>query len=108
MFELSDETVVEPVQHVPGPLNPADIPTRACTTPDEVRESSIWQSGPSYLTLSRDHWPFNREFIDLLPENELRAPRAAFSAVMFSKLTNLCGSRLIKIIVDVMERSNSL
>ena len=40
--ELSEVTTVEELQHVPGTCNPADIPTRARTTPDEVRQGSMW------------------------------------------------------------------
>ena len=31
---LAEQALVLPVQHVPGPLNPADIPTIDRTTPD--------------------------------------------------------------------------
>ena len=44
LAELGEETRVLPVQHVPGPLNPADIPTRDKTTIEEVKMESIWQS----------------------------------------------------------------
>ena len=73
--------MVHPVQHVPGLLNPADIPTRAKTTPDEVRMGSIWQSGPAYLSLPREQWPFSRQFLDSVPEEEMRAPKAEFNMV---------------------------
>ena len=32
--EVSEYTRIEQIQHVPGSLNPADLPTRARTTPD--------------------------------------------------------------------------
>ena len=51
LSELAEETIVHPVQHVPGLLNPADIPTRDRTTAEEVKMGSIWQSGPAYLEL---------------------------------------------------------
>ena len=77
--EVSEETTIEPLQHVAGPLNPADIPTRCTTTPDDVREGSVWQDGPAYLRLDRKDWPFSRDFLDVVPDQELRAPKATFN-----------------------------
>ena len=84
LSELSEETIVDPILHVPGPLNPADIPTRACSTGKDVQADSIWQSGPDYLSLPRYNWPFSREFLDYMPEQELRSPKAAFNKVGMS------------------------
>ena len=81
LTELQDETVVNEIQHVPGTLNPADIPTRDYTVPAEVMDDSIWQNGPAYLTLPKTQWPFSRDFLDTVPDSELRAPRAAFNSV---------------------------
>ena len=106
--ELADEIMVNPVQHVPGPLNPADIPTRNTTKPDEVMEGSIWQNGPAYLALSKEHWPFSRDFLDLVPDTELRAPRAAFNAAVLIASECLLGNRITSIVETVMERSNCL
>ena len=78
LSEVAEDTVVNPIMHVPGLLNPADIPTRPSTTPEEVLEGTVWQNGPSYLSLPKDQWPFSREFMDILPAEEMRAPRAAF------------------------------
>ena len=57
---MPDDIIIHPVQHVPGDFNPADIPTRAGSAPDDVREGSgkvdqvIWpfpeRSGPSQET----------------------------------------------------------
>ena len=107
LAELAEHSVVHPVQHVPGPLNPADIPTRDKTTPDEVREESIWQSGPAYLSLPREQWPFSREFLDVVPAEELRASKAAFNmaeAVFGVGDFNLGVMSLIR---KIMEKSNN-
>jgi len=82
LAELGEETRVLPVQHVPGLLNPADIPTRDKTTIEEVKMESIWQRGPAYLTLPREQWPFSRQFRDTVPEEEMRAPKAEFNLAM--------------------------
>ena len=81
MTEISEHTTVHPVQHVPGVMNPADIPTRPFTTPEEVLEGSVWQNGPHYLALSKDQWPFTREFMDMVPASELRSPRAVYGTM---------------------------
>ena len=69
LSELSKHSIIDPVQHVPGLLNPADIPTRDSTLPDEVGENSIWQGGPSFLSLPNQQWPFSRDFIDTVPDS---------------------------------------
>ena len=84
LLEVAELTMVNPVMHVPGPLNPADIPTRPTTTPDEVKHGSTWQSGPAYLTLPRDHWPFSREFMDVVPAAEMRVSQ------WISKINYIC------------------
>ena len=110
LAELAEETVVHPVQHVPGLLNPADIPTRAKTTPEEVRMGSIWQSGPAYLSLPREQWPFSRQFLDSVPVEEMRAPKAEFNLVaavpgVGDKGLNDMG--LTGMIREVMSKSNN-
>ena len=108
LSEISEETTVDPLQHVPGILNPADIPTRALTTPEEVMEGSIWQCGPSYLTLLREQWPFTRNFIDSIPKEKLRTPRAAFGLVAPEVWSSPLGPNLTRIVLEIMERSNCL
>ena len=106
LSEIAEETDVEPLQHVPGPLNPADLPTRASTLPEEVSDDSVWANGPAYLTLPREHWPFSREFLDTVPDTELRLPRAAFSKLTLKVSKDLLGERLTLVVMTVMECSN--
>ena len=106
LAEVSEEILVDPILHVPGLLNPADIPTRGNTTPDEVREGSTWQNGPDYLRLPRYNWPFSREFLDVLPDSEMRAPRAAFKLVATAPWECCLGTKLSGLISDIMLRSN--
>ena len=107
LAEVAEEILVDPVLHVPGPLNPADIPTRGNTTPDEVREGSTWQNGPEYLRLPRYNWPFSREFLDVLPESEMKAPRAAFNLIATAEWECCLGTKLSGMILDVMLQSNA-
>ena len=99
---------MHPVQHVPGVMNPADIPTRPFTTPEEVLEGSVWQNGPHFFALSKDQWPFPREFMDMVPASELRSPRAVYGTMATEVWTNLLGPSLSQIITLVMEKSNCL
>ena len=72
LSEVAESSSINPILHVPGVLNPADIPTRPTTIPEEVKEGSVWQCGPAYLALPKDKWPFSREFRDILPQEEMR------------------------------------
>ena len=45
LSEVAEETVVNPIQHVPGNLNPADILTRDTTAPQKSMDDSVWQIG---------------------------------------------------------------
>ena len=99
LAQLPKEILVDPIQHVPGPMNPADIPTRSNTLPDDVRPGSVWQDGPDYLRLPREAWPFSREFLDKVPDQEMRVPKALFNSIVVKgwkcrlgiKLTELSG-----------------
>ena len=108
LSELAENFQLDPVQHVPGTQNPADIPTRATTKPYEIGDNSLWQNGPPYLALPREQWPFSRDFWNLLPDAELRAPRAAFGAAILEPWSSPLGPRLTSIVKLVMERSNCL
>ena len=64
--ELVDK--VEPVQHIAGDLNPADLGTRGHATLEELDKDSIWQNGPKFLeNLERDEWPISRQFRECVP-----------------------------------------
>ena len=59
LAEIAEESDVEPIHHMPGPLNPADIPTRDSTLPEDVSEGSVWMTylpDPAEVALA----PFSR------------------------------------------------
>ena len=108
LADLAESTTVEPVMHVPGSLNPADIPTRANSKPEDVCQASIWQSGPNFLSLPRSEWPLSRDFLDLVPQSELRTSKAIFSSLSTEPWSCALGPKLENMILQVMRRSNCL
>ena len=104
LSDLSEVTEVLPVQHVPGNLNPADIPTRA----NSVATDIIWQGGPAYLSRGKEDWPFTREFIDYVPEHEMRTPKAVFNLAEPETWKSPLGEKIDKVVCRVMELSNCL
>ena len=65
---------VEPVYHLPGEQNPADLGTREHAALSELGSDSVWQRGPHFLTeMDRNKWPLTRDFRDSVPQSELRS-----------------------------------
>ena len=65
---------VEPVWHVSGLLNPADLGTRGHVSVEEIGPGSFWQQGPRFLReTDRDKWPLKRHFTkNSIPTSETR------------------------------------
>merc|ERR1712240_807870 len=69
--EKFPETDSEPLQHIAGPLNPADLSTRSSCSTSEVERNTPWQNGPEFLKLPREEWPVTRDFKNKIPEEEV-------------------------------------
>ena len=58
-------------RHVPGPLNPADIPTREIS-PDMMTPDSVWFKGPKFLYGNQESWPtLSIDEEDVLPDEKV-------------------------------------
>ena len=64
--------VLDPVQFVPGHLNPSDLGTRGDVGVSQLGAGSTWQKGPSFLLTPRPEWPVNPLVLGNVPQEELR------------------------------------
>ena len=73
---------VEEVYHVPGKLNVADLGTRSGVRVDQLGSDTVWQKGPSFLSLRRQSWPVTRPTQKYdVPDEEIRGePQVYLSA----------------------------
>lgn len=60
--EVCTLTKVEDWRHVPGAMNPADLPSRGCT-PSQLLKSRWWE-GPAWLRGPAETWPSQEEDVD--------------------------------------------
>lgn len=60
--EIRQLSVAEDWRHVPGVLNPADVPSRGCTAQQLVE--SRWWEGPTWLKQPPSSWPCEASQVD--------------------------------------------
>ena len=53
--EIRDISESKQWRHIPGPQNPADLPSRGCTVNQLL--ASRWWEGPEWLKENRENWP---------------------------------------------------
>ncbi|XP_054287608.1 uncharacterized protein LOC129003337 [Macrosteles quadrilineatus] len=84
--EIRSLSNIESWNHVPGHMNPADLPSRGCS-PKQLVESKWWE-GPQWLRNSSNLWP-NQNFSDNCDEkevsSELRKIKSTTKIMMNSK-----------------------
>ncbi|OXA52865.1 Pro-Pol polyprotein [Folsomia candida] len=76
-------------RHVPGLLNPADLPSRGCNARELLQ--SGWWMGPDWLKESEETWPHSDEVMD---EEEINQEMKKSSSV------DLAGTTAVEIIPD--------
>jgi len=81
--EIREKTRPEDWRHVPGPMNPADLPSRGCL-PEELLESKWWE-GPEWLLKPMEEWPSTGEPFN---EDEVMKEVKAEAMVMSSMCTS--------------------
>ena len=69
--DLFPETVLHTTCHLPGELNIADLGTRDETSPNEINQGSLWQTGPEFLQLPKESWPLTDPSTLSIPNEEL-------------------------------------
>ena len=97
--EIQGSTRPEEWYWVSGDLNIADYATRG-KHPDDLKEGSLWQTGPTFLELPMDKWPIKQHTLcdnlsertciaHLVQEEENECLANRFNLYRFSKLSKL-------------------
>ena len=58
------------------------------------------------MTLPRNQWLFSREFLDILPEHEMRRPKAMFDLAVTGAWSSRLRHKLTTLVLQVTARSN--
>ncbi|KAJ8912028.1 hypothetical protein NQ315_000521 [Exocentrus adspersus] len=83
--EIRTLTDVERWSHVPGAMNPADLPSRGCGTSRLIE--SRWWEGPAWLRDDPSAWPKEDYNID---EEKVNVERKKSAVVLLTTVSNFC------------------
>ena len=98
----SMEIKVEELFYIQGELNPADILTRGDVKPEQIGFGSAWQTGPTFLSSSREDWPITRDF----PGGEI--PRSEVLVKCFALQLSQTDWDGVKKITEMASKTNQL
>lgn len=88
--EITEYTEPEAWRYVPTNLNPADIGSRGCNA-RQLQSSSLWFSGPSFLTKNESSWPMQpNHTLSSLPETKVECNFVTEQHNYTSRYSNFC------------------
>ncbi|GFY11977.1 DUF1758 domain-containing protein [Trichonephila clavipes] len=76
--EIRRPTNPEDWKHIPGILNPADLPSRGCGVVELI--ASLWWEGPNWLNKPCEEWPLSEAYTDCAI-TDLERKRTVASAI---------------------------
>ena len=95
------EITFKPLQHIAGPLNPADLPTRTTCTALDVGRNTPWQNSPNFLKLPREEWPVTRDFKNKIPEDKVvKTIKSPAAKLCHLKVSTHCSCKLCSLLGD--------
>ena len=77
-----------PWRHVPGKLNPADIPMRK-VSPKDLKNNVVWWEGPTFLSKHKTEWPEQKEIMEIQSCEDVKETTVYVAATQRGKFFSL-------------------
>ena len=108
MVAVSKYCEMEPVHWVASEENASDLLTRGTAKLEDIALGSVWQTGPTFLSLPRMMWPVNRDCVSrsVIPEEELRSPKSYLRVAAVQVETDM--PSMFRSVEKVLQSNNSL